>query len=259
VAFRTKRRRKPRVVWLPTFGGLDTETALTTFQGVRGSIIFDGITDEVVYDAFPLTFDLSYDAANEQYAIPLGTARTLHDIVSGNEYRLRRIVGKAHIWTHGDELDSPAVQGGLVDVACGFIVCDTDDDGAPGTLFSEVNPLAQMSSEDPWIWRRRWILNPYWNATSRTVVDPLLNNFPYADIPGSTMRYGSAVDGPHIDQKTARRIGRSQRLFCVIAGRPLLLTPGSDYGAMTLQYQLDYRLLASMLRSSPGNRGRASR
>jgi len=259
VAFRTKRRRKPNVVWLPTYGGYDAQTALTTFQGVRGSIIHDGITDEVVYDAFPLTFDLSIDAANEQSKIPLDTQRTLQDIVSGNEYRLRRIVGKAHIWASGDELDSPAVQGAIADVACGFIVCDTDDDGAPGTYFPEVNPLAQMSAEDPWIWRRRWILNPYWNATSRDVVTNTLNNFPYADIPGSTMRYGSAVDGPHIDQKTARRIARSQRLYCVIASRPILLTPGADYGALTIQYQLDYRLLASMLRSSPGNRRRASR
>jgi len=243
---------------MPTYGG-PSESGDTSWAGVRGQVTLDGSDYDIQYDAFPLTFDAGFDAPNEQALQVASIPHSLEDVVKGNEWRLRRIVGKSFIWVLGDELDSPAVQGALVDCAVGFIVCKTDDDGTPDTWFPEVNPLSQFSADDPWIWRRRWLLNPYSASDVRDSTVSLMNNFPYADIPGSNINCGSAVDGPHIDQKTARRIHRNERLFCVVAARPHTVNFVDDYGAVVLQYLLDYRLLGSLVGSAIGNRGNASR
>jgi len=259
VAFRTRRRRKPRVIWLPTFGGQNVDGEVDSdYTGIRGVLNVD--TEEIVWDAFPLTFDYSFDAVSQQAYGAVGFPADLQSIVSGNEWKLRRIVGKAFLWANADELDSPVVQAPLVDCAVGFMVCNTLDDGSPTTDFTEVNPLAQESMEDPWIWRRRWLLNPY-NLISQAnpLNDPTISNFAYASLPGSNVGYGSAVDGPHIDQKTARRIHRGQRLFCVVATRPHLNALNADFAAYGLQYLIDYRLLGSLAPRSAGNRGNAAR
>jgi len=257
VAFRTRRRRKPRVIWMPTYGGLNPDASPdTTFTGIRGVLNVD--TEEVIYDAFPLTFDYSFDANLQQQAAAVGYPGSLHDIVSGNEWKLRRIVGKCFLWASGDETDSPVVQAALVDVAVGFIVCNTEDDGSPTTDFNTCNPLSQEGSEDPWIWRRRWLLNPYNPPTLGTDTSNI-GFFANSSIPQFNGQYGSVADGPHIDQKTSRRIHRSQRLFCVIATRPHLVQISSDFAAYSLQYLLDYRLLGSLAPRSAGNRGNAAR
>jgi len=258
VAFRTRRRRKPRVIWMPTYGGLNPDSDPTTaYSGIRGVLNYD--TEEVFYDAFPLTFDYSFDAVNEQQAAAVGYPQSLQDIVSGNEWKLRRIVGKIILWVQGDETDSPVVQAALCDCAVGFIVCNTYDDGAPTTDFNEVNPLAQESSEDPWIWRRRWMLNPYGNPTPIGSDVSNLGLWAYSGLPQSNVSYGSVADGPHIDQKTSRRIHRQQRLFCVVAARPHMPSISSDFAAHSLNYFLDYRLLGSLAPRSAGNRGNAAR
>jgi len=255
MAFRTRRRRKPRVAWLPTFGAgttIENEDIGLAAAGVKGSIS-TGVGSDVVYDAFPLTFDKSLEAdaaATED--------RSLQDLVSGNEWRLRRIVGKAFIAAQVDDFVSGEFTHQM-DVAVGFIVCKTYDDGAPTTDFGATNPLARASMEDPWIWRRRWVLSPYGNVRNIDVTTSTLNAAHFEGYPSTTAGYGSVMDGPHIDAKTARVIHRSERLFCVIATRNLVedsvitATPGR------IQYLLDYRLLGSLRPSSSGNRHNASR
>lgn len=212
----------------------------------------DGNPDAIRVDSFAVTFDATQSAELEQ-AQPSNS--TLRDLVSGNEYRLRRIVGKYFAtWLRnpeGTEANSPP----LIDVAAGFIVCRTDDDGVPTTDFEQVNPLVQDSAEDPWIWRRRWFL--------RTIVPPgTTNEFQAgATFPGSTAGYGSVADGPHIDQKTARRIARQERLFFVQAAR--VYDIGGSVTEFTLPGSvctyLDYRILGSLISGSKGNRRNASR
>lgn len=247
---------------MPTFGGAELqEHDAAPWPGVAVELNLDsGVPEDgVVWDAFPLTFDVSEGAVNAQ-ADP--TKITLRDIVSGNEWRLRRLVGKAFITvSHG-------VQGATVspalDVALGFIICNTDDDGTPTTNFEEVNPLSQESMEDPWFWRRRWLLHPY--GTSWLDV----NNQPGVDtrntpqnwgLPASNVSYGSVHDGPHIDSKTARVIHRSERLYGILAARRYT---GADTSQLEMQdtkveLLLDYRLLGSLRGSAIGNRGNAAR
>lgn len=249
---------------MPT-NGLGIGANPTTAQrpaGVDGSLASNtGVADfnTIVYDAFPLTFDQSVDATGFDASVPDPEQNpTLADIVAGNEWRLRRIVGKFFCYVESDEIDSPAVQGTNQVVGLGFLVCKTYDDGAPLTDFTEVNPLAQNSMDDPWIWRRTWVLSPHGPAAFN-VTDDLRNNIAWSGFPKNTAGYGSAVDGPHIDQKTARRIHRGERLFAVVATRQWRLDPIGAGPETVIRYHLDYRLLGSVVRGSAGNRRNASR
>jgi len=268
MARRFARRRKPRVAWMPTFGGApldDPEWTTNPWPGVSLELNLlqdDPPEDGVIWDAFPLTFDVSEEAVQAQ-SDP--DKRTLRDIVQGNEWRLRRLVGKAFITTaHGVQgaTISPAV-----DVALGFIVCNTYDDGAPVTDFNEVNPLAQNSMEDPWFWRRRWLLHPYGFLSQSLAVNPATadtrNSPQYWNLPATNIAYGSVADGPHIDAKTARVIHRSERLFGVLAARRYVaevgITPETQFQDIHVSMLLDYRLLGSLRGTSYGNRGNAAR
>jgi len=255
------RRKRPRVAWMPTFGGApidDPEWLAGPWAGVQASLDLiqdDTIEDGVVWNAFPLTFDQTQEATASQAA---PTDRTLRDIVQGNEWRLRRIVGKAFISTNHTAVGSTLPP--LIDVALGFIVCNTYDDGAPLTDFNEVNPLTQDSMEDPWIWRRRWILCPQVAAPAdNSRNDPRQWGFPTANV-----SYGSVADGPHIDAKTARVIHRSERLFVVLAARRYVgdhidINPETQFQDVGVELLLDYRILGSLRGSSYGNRGNAAR
>jgi len=253
---------------MPTFGAApldDPEWTTNPWPGIAielNLIQDDPPEDGVVWDAFPLTFDVSEEAVQAQ-SDP--DKRTLRDIVQGNEWRLRRIVGKAFISTaHG-------VQGATIspamDIALGFIVVNTYDDGAPTTDFNEVNPLAQNSMEDPWIWRRRWVLHPYGVQGSAGFLNPNsidTRNSPNEwGFPRSNVQCGSVADGPHIDAKTARVIHRSERLYGVLAARRYMgdwdWTPEQQTQDMHVQMLLDYRIVGSLRGSSYGNRGNAAR
>lgn len=215
----------------------------------------------VNWDAFPLTFDYTDSASNDQFGTPQ-FGRTLHDLVSGQEYRLRRLVGKVQVGFTPTLTSENAENIGGCQYAAGFIVCKTDDDGNPTTDFDEVNPFAQNSTDDPWIWRRKWILgsqgiaeNVWVNpATVYSSLDQLI----FKNFPPTTVHYGSVADGPHIDQKTARVISRQERLFFVHATRIAAIEDTTYVNEGFIRGYLDLRILAS-LRSGMGNRRNASR
>jgi len=249
------RRKRPRVAWMPTFGGADiAEHDAAPWPGLEVELSIDsGVPEDgVIWDAFPLTFDVSEDATGSQ-ADP--DKRSLRDIVQGNEWRLRRLVGKAFInvvnGAQGTTV-SPAV-----DVALGFIVARTFDDGAPATDFNDVNPLSQDSMEDPWFWRRRWVLHPYGDVASNS--NNVLNLPQYWGFPRSNVSYGSVADGPHIDAKTARIVHRSERLYGVLACRRYYAGGAVELQDVTVRMLLDYRLVGSLRGSTYGNRGNTSR
>jgi len=258
-------RRRPRVVWLPVHGRDFAEAAEgENFGNGIGGILTVPQTGEITADVQDVTFDYSDSASGEE-----GTeSRSLQDLTSGNAYRLRRIVGKFHaaaVVAGGNETEIPTV-----DIAAGFMVNRTDDNGnilaGQQTITGDVTrgPLAQDGAEDPWIWRRRWLLTAIPPVVTFASGSGLL-----ADIrsisatmsdqgqwPQTTAGYGSVADGPHIDQKTARVISRDERLFFWVQAR--LTNPSPETEAATVPWQLDLRLLAS-LRQNIGNRRNASR
>jgi len=219
----------------------------------------------MVSDVQAVTFDYS-DSASQEEGVDF---RSLQDLAQGNAYRLRRIVGKFHaaaLTNNTGEAQIPTV-----DLAAGFMVCRTDDDGnilvEQAGVSGDVTrgPLAQDGAEDPWIWRRRWILTGIPSLITQTQTGQGL----YADViatnatlgfqghwPQTTAGYGSVQDGPHIDQKTARVISRDERLFFWVQGR--LFNPSTETNTADIVWSLDVRLLAS-LRQNIGNRRNASR
>lgn len=268
MARRFARRRKPRVVWLPMLGNAQG-TELETWDTAWGTPINVPVAGDgsIRYDIAEVTFDAPLSASE---AASGDRAGRLHDIVSGNAYRLRRLVGKIHIgFNPGRQTEEFYTYMPACDVAAGFMVLRTDPDGAPTADLDEVNPLTRDSAEDPWIWRRRWLFgtggtslnnqSDQYTAFNNTP-NPVQGDFALTNFPATTAGYGSVADGPHIDQKTGRVIGEQESLFFFIATRRYAWVPSSGLvmpdGLIT--GHLDLRLLAS-LRTSQGNRRNASR
>jgi len=228
-------RRKPRVVWLPptnanSFGGLNTN-GIQIFA-VNTSGVAPKATGEI-----PLVIDSQDD--------PLAPETSLAD-VENSGYRLRRIVGK--IWVQCQGSDENTAGFGLV--TAGLIVRRSNP--ADGQSFAILTSNENLISTqeignygDPWIWRRSWLIgNPL-------VADPefgfVFNNYGHGP---------SAVDGPHVDQKTARIVGPEERLFLDVT----VHQNTEDQGEIPIVWTVlaDLRVLASM-RTSSGNRRNASR
>lgn len=246
MARRFARRRRPRVAWLPTFGDtFGTESVQQDWaNGIRYELDVPGGFFKIVDDITGVTFDAPAAASAVQIDGP-SFGPSLHDLVQGESYRLRRIVGK--FFGQVDITENPTNICAL-DVALGFIVLRTTANGGPSDFIH--NPLHMDTMDDPWIWRRRWILSTSTAWTEGT---------PWKHMPRSTAGFHSVADGPHIDQKTARVIAPQERLFAAVAARVLDTADGLDpTGEVRLNAFLDYRILASM-RQNIGNRGNASR
>jgi len=235
-----RRRTKPRVVWLPptNANSIPLSSATSGFQE-----FFVGVASGTgpVAGEIPLTIDSQDD--------PLDPNTSLADIESTG-YRLRRIVGK--IW-----IDFvPSDESSIISVICtaGLIVRRSDP--ATGQSFAtQTGLVANLSPQhignfgDPWIWRRSWVL---FNAQAAVIAGfegPVRNYGPEA---------GSAVDGPHVDQKTARIVGPEERVFLTVGLSVLETTAPQSAITEEVRVVTDLRLLASM-RSSSGNRRNASR
>lgn len=246
------RRRKTKVVWLPGTNAFSADSAAiaapnTTTWQLQTSSIFGSIAGDHTAFEIPVTLDGSQSD-------PLNATSSLADIESSG-YRLRRVVGKVYILiAQSINDDTTAVFG----VTAGLMVRRTGTGGAAslaqlapavaGENGSELNPGLIDNSMDPWVWRRSWLLGD--NGTNATnpldVTQIPANNYGY--------QYPGPLEGPHVDQKTARIVGPEERLFLDV-GVTTILTRTTD---TTIVLITDLRVLASM-RQNIGNRGNASR
>jgi len=233
-----RKKTKPRVAWLP-----HTDTATIIFPGNnRGSNVIDFDLDisggsDPVTGVVPVVIDGQQD--------PLASTTSLADIEDSG-YRLRRIVGKCFASYDQNTDGSP----GAILLGAAFIILRISEQNGNVPLAANLdnyNLFDVRQDDSPWIWRREWILS---NSTSTANLTSLF------DYPHTTAEYGSAVDGPHIDQKTARIVMSDERLFFVATAMPL--TGGAEQVENTCRIVLTTRVLASM-RTSLGNRRNASR
>lgn len=230
-------RRKPRVVWLPPTNansfGISNTSGVQIFA-VNTTGVAPKATGEI-----PLVIDSQDD--------PLAPETSLAD-VENSGYRLRRIVGK--IWVQCQGSDENTAAFGIV--TAGLMVRRSNPQ--TGQSFALTTSLENLISTqeipnygDPWIWRRSWnIANPL----GIDVDNPFgltANNWGHGP---------SALDGPHVDQKTARIVGPEERLFLDVT----VEQNTSDQGEIPIVWSVlcDLRVLASM-RTSSGNRRNASR
>jgi len=247
-----RRRSKVKVVWLPTTNAFSGDQgnpaglANTTTWQITSQTVFSSIQGDHEALEIPVTLDGSGSA-------PLNPTSSLADIENSG-YRLRRIVGKVYVFI-SQSTDDPTVS--VIGVTAGFMVRRVDGGGIAslassvpavgGEVLAQVNPVLIDNSMDPWIWRRSWLLGDNGTANNGTLSTAVpAQNFGF--------QYPGPLEGPHVDQKTARIVGPEERLFLDVGYVTLLpRTTNSSIVVIT-----DLRILASM-RSNIGNRRNASR
>lgn len=244
------RKRKPRVVWLPpdpnnrlgAAPGSEITSTSSAIQGFRELQLSTGPRGTFDGYVVPVVGDKTNAGA---YIIGASAQDHTFDDLFTNGYRLRRICG--HIWPRmvqrGEAGDGKGIN---YVVTVGFQVMEVNEGGAPANGEEAVLD-SYATQENPWIWRRSWILT----------------NFVTAGASGQTWgTFGPAQggfsvrEGSIIDQKTARRIGPDQRLFMAVQATSLEeVTDGQGF----IEVCWNYRVLASLLTVPAGNRRNSSR
>jgi len=244
------RRKTPRVVWIPGTPEFSVDAAgLNSWSLAASNPINDNIPGDSVTLEVPLVLDGSGSG-------PLSPISTLADIENSG-YRLRRIVGKIFVFL----AQSNDIGATLIGVTAGIIVRRTNPAGASlaGAIASQVNPATVDNTMDPWIWRRSWMLQngPTFSGATASLTDDTANQIARI-APADNYSFGpSALDGPHVDQKTARVIGPEERLFLDVSGT-VVLSDTAAVGNTSLVVIYEMRVLGSM-RNNVGNRRNASR
>lgn len=246
------RRRAPKVVWLPpsTIGSVNAQSPPvgngdeSTWR--QFSIAAGGGVGDVSIAEVPLVID----GADNQVSL----ADSIADLYSAS-YRLRRIVGKIYIGTRTDEPEATGPR--IIGVTAGIIVRRTDPVtgqsviGQTGNV-NNISPDRIVNSNDPWVFRRNWLMmNPRAPLGVTNVFGGTLQTNNYVNM-------ASSLDGPHVDQKTARIVGPEERLFLTVSATVLVLDGASVQDETTLDVFFDFRVLAS-LKSGSGNRRNATR
>lgn len=247
-------KRRPRVVWLPPapffrlgFPGGGTPASNVFSKGIGSSgnapLGFPGTLFGSTTAVFPVVSDSGTTTIDVQ--------GSLSDFAN-SAYRLRRVVGKIFVGVDQTVNDADAAIQGLV--TAGLIVLRTRtglDNNEPLDAPFDYDTQAIANWSDPWIWRRTWMLG----NNSANLEHPNLHVPFYPEV--NTTGYGSALDGPHVDAKTARIVGPEERLFLVVS----CVTTESQAQVETLtpvRVYWDLRCVASM-RTSMGNRGNSNR
>lgn len=239
-----RKRRRPAVAWLPHVAIDSQDPKLGVWNGsVTVAAANNGFNTTIL----SLTPDFPAEAIRAS-----GDIASLSDF-EGSAYRLRRVVGKVFLGMNQQIGAAMQEYPMAALVGVGFMVTRVDpQNGAPlvGAAADPnfYSPIINDATRDPWVWRRTWVLvNDFANSTASTQA--------IWQFPRTNCEYPSVADGPHIDQKTARRVSDEERLFAIISTQNI---SGTADIAGSVKYVLDYRILASMYRTS-GNRRNASR
>lgn len=255
---RFRRRRKPRVVWLPGPGTqLDTHGGFTPLDPPQANpaaieFAFDSSLDNPVTVNAPLVIDNPPTELFTGGSLTVWRQNNLNNATQLG-YRLRRVVGDFFAVAFNANDQATQVAGVLL--SAGIMVRRVDE--ATGLMTADGDVQSINNIADPWIWRRTWALGGR-NEGSRLASETWLDALPEA-----TTDYGTKWH-QGVDQKTARRIGPEERLFLSVTANPLPLnrtTGGDGNGFLTplrVWFLFDYRILATLGWNS-GNRRNASR
>lgn len=241
------RRRRTKYTWFPVNGSryVDGEDSWTDSIAL---IPFTQVGPSRAQEPAQFNFPVVPDFTVEQGQNTTDNSITLRDKVEGQDWLLKRLVGKIHISCIGQA----ASQGEdtvwpFVSVTAGFFVARAQDDSQNQIDLNsnEFSPTAADNIQDPWIWRRTWLLcNP--SIASGTSMGNLVSfsgpsNFGQAG--------GSVADGPHIDSKVSRRIRREHRLWFVVSAtgwNPNAITYSNAGIQPYIIGQLDLRVLGTL-------------
>lgn len=247
---RFRRRGKPAVAWLPVFGNSLAPESADLVGGYDNEEMDISTGGLISTDYLPLTFDASDSPEAQQV---LGTSSdTLRDFVSGQVYRLRRIVGSVQCAWGSLPQNASATNLTSIIVGAAFIVLRTNTQGVP---LNEVSPLRQDHQSFPWIWHRTWVLGK--NFIDNAFLANAQWN-PDIAYPSRNVDFARGRND-EFDQKTARVIADDSRLFFVISARMNGFNVALPPVGARLIYNLHYRLLGSLRGGTQGNRRNATR
>lgn len=258
------RKRRSRGAWFPIIGqdyiGEDT----VTFTTARNATI------DTAQGVIPvLCTSIVYDVPHEPDAAD--AVETYLSAYQANEYALQRVVGKLCIavedrggltWAAGpgDFPESYTVAAGLFVARAG----DANDASGPGypiggtaALQTDYNPLDPDCIREPWLWRRTWVLgSPTWklwqeHEAYNGATTGLSNT--RGIHPSTNTCFGSALDGPHVDARTRRRVGNDDRLWLAVAAHanPFQATLPTNYAEIVCNWE--FRVFGSLRKAR--NRG----
>lgn len=260
------RRRRARPLWFPPFGvvlqdGEETfSVGPTTFSIIVPNDGTIGTVD------IGLTFDFGQESllkSNET-----GLIVTMSDLMD-SAWRVRRIIGNVFATRNLPGEGAKDYQLGAfpaVWFAAGLMVRSVDGTGATN---GAVDAVSRDDYDDPWIWRRTWILGMGQAPMRETPTQNIQgqganlgaeddNSASFSHYPLTNTAYGYVAGGPLVDQKTNRVVGPEERLILTLSTKGLPLTratPGIAQQNVTGVF--DFRLLGNLQRSS--NRRNASR
>lgn len=249
-----RRRSKPRVVWIPPTAENSVDAAGRSCWGVA---TLSGLDSQTPGFTSTIEIPILLDGSASQ---PLAADSTLADI-EGSGYRLRRIVGKLYVFCG----QTNVLQSNLWGVTAGFIIRRVDNDGT--SLANGVGSPSDIlistadidNSMDPWIWRRSWMLQdgPTHLGDATPVTQDVLSEQVHRG-PGQNFGTytGGNIEGPTVDQKTARIVGPEERLFLDVTATSMFGT--GDVATTSIVCLYEFRALGSM-RTNIGNRRNASR
>lgn len=231
------RKRRTRYHWFLNTGtggpSVDVEDD-HSYRDIAFTVPADGTTALQIVD-------LVEDTASED------TVGQPIAVTTANDYFIKRIVGKLFLGLNQGTDNGPR------NVICGagfFVARAGDSDDAAGAQnlpigdaadhVNNYSPLRLENIREPWIWRRTWVFG---NAASTSALAPTAPIYPK-----TTAEYGSVLDGPHVDAKTARRIRDGERLFLVVAARTF--RPNfSELSSGSISGIAEYRVLGAPRKS----------
>lgn len=158
----------------------------------------------------PVTADYSFNKG-QAGGFAIEQQPSLRDYVEGNDYILKRLVGEVNFFVEADSGSetpwSSANYWKYIQIVAAFFVARTNDTDQtlPDLTTDEFDPLGGTNIQNPWIWRRSWILanpNNLQTTVSGQIVDETSSNRSYA-----------SINGTHFDTKSRRRIRREERLW----------------------------------------------
>lgn len=251
MAFRRRRRFKPRLQWMPPLGTERTAEPPVQFQDWPAyqhdcNVVAAGSDPTVVVQA------LTWDYPPEEQIVLASGIPSLADWEQSS-WRLRRIVGKLFVGNASDQSSNPCAF-----IVAGFIVLKVNaDDGTPlkAPDVTSYDPATVGSNRDPWIWRRSWLIGNGQTIQAGAGSGQLVESHGLRGLPAHNVQYGSVLDGPHVDAKTNRIIGPEERLFLCLSIQGICIT--AEQNQVQCYWLLDYRLLGSTMKAT--NRRNASR
>lgn len=261
-----RKRRRNRFTWFPTLGTANPGLTGEDFPGREFSLTVpaSGFTNTIIS---PLTFDVP---GEDDLLDPEAAGQLVAAV--GQEYVVKRIVGKLFLsrtsstGTEGTEPVTPITDSGAIIVGAGFFVAragdsdtaDTADQPIGSDTLAKLNgnysPLNEGTIRMPWMWRRTWILGS--RARMNVILAGAINGQTSTQVsttdnlsqfPDNNAEYGSALDGPHFDVKSARRVRQDERLWFAVSGCNLPIGNESPTARnVTVDGVLDFRILGQL-------------